>query len=68
MVGEVIAGAIFAVLGVLLVLVPRTMLRVNAYVMVLGGAPKDHDPERDNLLVTRMLGLVFLVVGGTIIL
>lgn len=64
---ETIAGAIFLVLGILLVMVPRHMLRVNAYVMTKGGAPEDHDVSRDNVLVTRILGLVFLVMAGTII-
>ena len=68
MVGEAIAAGIFLVLGILLVMVPRYMLRVNAYVMTKGGAPEGHDISRDNVIVTRILGIVFLIMGGTILL
>lgn len=67
MTSDAIAGAIFIVLGVLLVLAPHHMLRVNAYIMVTGGAPDDHDRGDDNLIVTRAIGVLFIVVGLSIL-
>lgn len=65
--GDAIAAAAFLIIGVLLVLIPQRMLRLNAYIMLSGRAPDEDDMPEQNLVVTRAIGVVFLLVGGVIL-